>query len=607
MRWSARWVSVDGVAIGPTPVCWDGMADGRELAFVLSVHAVARHRFVPITRVDHAAGRQYGRTTCTAQLHEPNRACPPRGKGGKRARFVTMLATTRIRAAVFALEADGRVGCCMKFLMALVVGVTAAGCGGSNQERHDDAAVVGDAPVPVRTVTGALNQTRITASGDMTVPVDLSHAPIEVLVPPSFTSISGSGHADGTFSIAAVPEGAYYLVLGSRYLVLTADTVDLSFPVLGRPGVGHAAAPTNLIFDVTALAAWQSADELQIVSPSTGTMAYAIESGTSAGAPTVGATSLSGLTFDLANADNPTLVDGAAGDQLVLAHLSTHTDGTRTFRSTTETFTPASFTITNGGTATLDGAFSPLPATMFNALWDRPAFQSELAAHAPGSAIANYSTFAVSALPEASTRGYYAQAPDLIVYAPGYSNDSTAVTTAWTFGNPYGAWNQIAWCRYFKYRNISLPGATPTAIFARLLSYRDASTVSAQSPLEPIIGAVINPTVNGSPALGTSLISGAGVSPTVAWSAPTIGTPSRYVVTIDLLVNRSGATALQPIAQLETDDVQLVVPPGVLSSGRAYVFEIAARSVPNVDLSATPNGNSLPAGFSNITTTMVTP
>lgn len=484
----------------------------------------------------------------------------------------------------------------------------AAGCGGSDQQDHGDAAVVAvDAPVQMRTVSGTFSYTYIAASGDMTVPVDLSHAPISVLVPPSFTSIAGTAHADGTFSIASVPEGAYYLVLGSRYLVLTSDTVDLSFPALGRPGVGDAVATTNITFDVTALTAWQAADELQIVSPTTGTMAYAIDSGASAGVPTAGATSLSGLTFDLANADNPTLVDGAAGDQLVLAHLSTHTDGTRAFRSTTETFTPASFTITNGGTATLDGAFSPLPATMFDAVWDRPAFQSELAAHAPGSASANYSTFAVSALPEASTRGYYAQAPDLIVYAPRYTNDSTAVTAAWTFGNPYGAWNQIAWCRYFKYRNISLPGATPTAIFARLLSYRDASTVSAQSPLEPIVGAVVSPTVNGNPALGTSLISGSGVSPTLAWSAPTIGTPSRYVVTIDLVVNQGGATALQAIAQLETGEVQVVVPPGVLSSGRTYVFEIAARSVPNVDFGATPNGNSLPAGFSNITTTMVTP
>ncbi|CAN5716457.1 hypothetical protein BH11MYX1_BH11MYX1_22900 [soil metagenome] len=47
----AAEASVDGVAVGPTPAYWSGMADGREheFVFVLPGHAVARYRFVPIT------------------------------------------------------------------------------------------------------------------------------------------------------------------------------------------------------------------------------------------------------------------------------------------------------------------------------------------------------------------------------------------------------------------------------------------------------------------------------------------------------------------------------------------------------------------------------
>jgi hypothetical protein len=43
--------AVDGIVIGPTPAYWNGNADGREheFTFVLSGHAIARYRFVPIS------------------------------------------------------------------------------------------------------------------------------------------------------------------------------------------------------------------------------------------------------------------------------------------------------------------------------------------------------------------------------------------------------------------------------------------------------------------------------------------------------------------------------------------------------------------------------
>jgi hypothetical protein len=43
--------AVDGIVIGPTPAYWSGNADGKEheFTFVLSGHAIARYRFVPIS------------------------------------------------------------------------------------------------------------------------------------------------------------------------------------------------------------------------------------------------------------------------------------------------------------------------------------------------------------------------------------------------------------------------------------------------------------------------------------------------------------------------------------------------------------------------------
>jgi hypothetical protein len=42
--------AVDGTVVGPTPTYWRGAATGkpREFTFVLSGHALARYRFVPL-------------------------------------------------------------------------------------------------------------------------------------------------------------------------------------------------------------------------------------------------------------------------------------------------------------------------------------------------------------------------------------------------------------------------------------------------------------------------------------------------------------------------------------------------------------------------------
>ncbi len=470
------------------------------------------------------------------------------------------------------------------------------------------ALVVGCGGPAVRTVSGMLNITFVNPAGDMTVTVDLSTMPISALALPSLTEYSsGNGRADGTFSIVDLPVGSFYLVLGTRYLEMSGDSVDLSYSLAGRPD-DYAKLPTDLTFNVTNLAAWQSTDELQIFSPGSGTAAYGMESNAISGAPQVAATSLAGFEYDLSAASNPTLIAGSAGDQLTLTHLATQTDGTRVFRTAAETFVPASFDIANGGSATLAGAFSPLSTTTSDVPWDRPAFAAEMAAHAPGSLPYNYSTLAISTLAEADTRGFYASEPDVLIFAPGNLTDSTAVSATWAYGDPFPTtWTEFAWCRYYTYRYIQLAGTTPVAISARLLAYRELSTVSQQAPLEPEIGLVVSPQINGNDAFGTTLMTGVGVTPTLSWSPPTVGVASRYYVTVESVLDDGGQTTLQTIATLETASPQAAIPPGILTAGQAYVFEIGARSAPSIDLDATPNADSFPEGLGIVTTTMVMP
>src|SRR4051812_16963748 len=62
-----------------------------------------------------------------------------------------------------------------------------------------------------------------TESGVTMVPVDLTKTAFAALVPGAqpgaFTSIAGTGKADGSFTVPLVPPGAFYLNTGTTYVV----------------------------------------------------------------------------------------------------------------------------------------------------------------------------------------------------------------------------------------------------------------------------------------------------------------------------------------------------------------------------------------------------
>src|SRR5258705_12263043 len=111
------------------------------------------------------------------------------------------------------------------------------GWGGPSPTPPKDAAV--DAAL-LRTVTGTADLDVISAAGTSTLHADFTRLTPVAMTPPAFAPIDGSGTSNGTFSIPGVPEGTYYLQLASSYFVLSGDTVDLSFDVLGNTSRGAA-------------------------------------------------------------------------------------------------------------------------------------------------------------------------------------------------------------------------------------------------------------------------------------------------------------------------------------------------------------------------------
>jgi len=460
-----------------------------------------------------------------------------------------------------------------------------------------------------RTVTGVITLRHVTLDGEVVVPLDLSQAEIEALMPPDFTSYPGAGQADGTFSIPGVPTGTYYLKIGRVYTVRSSDTIDHSWDLLGRSDAVEATiSPTNLVFDVANLADWQEGDELQMFSAGSGTSGFRLYDGAT-NPPQVGDTALTAFTVDLASvAGTPMLIDGSAGDSLVLAQLETTSDGAHTYQAIGRVFEPGGFTIEDGASANLTGAFVDVPQTETLELQlDRGAFEAALRSVGPPD-LGTYSlsVLGLHTLPEADTRGVYWDTADLIVFAPGWTTDISTVAGAWPYGDPYPQeWTRLVSAYHYTYRWVQVGTADPRPVYSILEVQLDRASVSAAAPIEPIIGPVVNPRVNGANAYGA--LSGIGLAPTISWDAPSTGTADAYRVDVQRYLDYNGVTAHQRIAIFQTAETSLVLPPGVLEAGEHYIFHISATSMPGVDLDATPGLFSIPEGYSVVATSLATP
>lgn len=486
----------------------------------------------------------------------------------------------------------------------VLVALVACGGGGSTDVDAPGGgtdAAADAASVSTRTVTGMYNVRRVTTSGEVVVPEDLSMATIKAIVPPMFTTISGTGTAQGTFTIPDVPVGTFYLRVNDWYIVTSTDTIDLSYDRLGHVAPAVTSA-TPLTFNVTNLSAWQTTDDLEMFSTGNGLAAFAMESLATAGTPAANATSLAGFVFDLSRSAYRPQIDGAAGDVVSLTQLKSATAGALTYTALARKFDAPSFTVANGGSATIAGAFVDVAQSAnLAATFDRPAFDAALRAQLPGDSTTTYPVLALQALPEAATRGLYHSAPDLVSFEPGYVADSSSITTAWPYGDPYPvAWTRVITARYFTYHYVPV-GAGQLALFASLEVDR---SLAAPGSVVPLIGPVVSPKVNGLDAYGT--LTGVGITPTVSWSAPAIGTASRYYVRVMRVVPGTIPTRTVALV-IETSATSVQIPPGIIMSGESYTFDVSARAAPGVDLAATPGRLSLPNAYSRIASAIATP
>jgi hypothetical protein len=466
-----------------------------------------------------------------------------------------------------------------------------------------------------RTVTG-LNTFLFhsATTGTTQQPVDLTATVIEAIAPNGaggFEIVPATAkRADGTYTIAGVPEGPHWVRLGTRYVWTDQAFVDWSVDFFGRADVAFPANPTRLVVNAGNLAAWQTNDTLAWVAPQHGySLAMTLTDPSFVNVPRLGETALGAFGFELApNGLFGGLLDPAKGDQAYINQLATlpAVPSYGPVRVLSRSMVLPPITTADGSTTTVNSGFLDIAANAKLRLrWQRAAFASYRDAVHPN-ALAASSFVAVSSFALPLTFGTPSDAYSLLEFSTLGSSDIDFGTLR--YGNPFPTgWNRTIDTFVSFTKNYLAPGATVSEPLQRGLSMSvlidPASRDDASVTLQPGVSPPRHPQINGKTLFANQL--GVGTTPQLAWTAPEVGTASRYLLRVFELLPNGTRSRFRSVATMSTSETAMTLPPGLLVPGRVYVFTVAAvnTSAPVTQ----PNRTSLPFSFATTMSAIVSP
>jgi hypothetical protein len=425
-------------------------------------------------------------------------------------------------------------------------------------------------------VTGRSYDTYVNGRSEVLMPHGPDDFAVAAFIPQAsgeFTEMAGTVAMDGQFTIPGVPPGPYYLRyrqpvdlhLGGLFVVTSERTVDFGSRIGGRLDAGFATIrPTTLVIDADGLSPWNDNDSLDFFSLGARAFTLGLQF-RGAQAPRQGDTSLRAFSVDVSLIDQPGLVDGDKGDSAVITQFVRRTSGHYGYAAVTRAFTPAPFSQANGQEVRISGTFHEAASqattldyrgTQFAALADEVFPGAEVKQTidvwadpgTPDGESLSRSAFLVSGSFDASTQGAVDESITLEFGSP--------LPSDWTMVEAHAAFSVSSPSDNVLFGEVSI--RTPLSLL--------------NGPMTPMIGPPRNVRINGRPAqVG---VGGTGVTPTISWDAPAIGTASVYFVSI-LQFDGHGWLGR---AGFFTQERSVTVPPECLAPDFQYTVTVTART-----------------------------
>ncbi len=456
-------------------------------------------------------------------------------------------------------------------------------------------------------VHGVAIQHNVTEGGVVDQPRDLSAA---------MFGPDGRGAAGGPDGSFEIPAGAWLeMKLGGERMFLSAGSSapDLSYYRFGRGDLKFPSSATQVGFEISGLGSWQAGDSLQIVVPNAGMTMEGPET-LLAAPPSAGTTAISGQAFDWKSNQAP-ILDAARGDTTWVTQMavSPTADGRTYYRALTRAGVARGFTVIDGQATTLSAALAPVAQPRQLTLrWKGSEFAALAAQAGPGARPAAAPALAVRALPESLAQHsslfnrLYTALPTLVELGPISGSEDIDQTVAYgdPFASPAAAWTEFVTVVYPIPVAVRTPQGS-ASLSAMIVAAVPVSALGDAGAIAPALSPVREARIAGAPLDAPR--TGVGISPTVTWLPPEIGTSTSYRVAVYALdASPLGVNATR-IATLHTRATSLQIPDSVLSPGGSYVLAITAVAADGADLVARPFSAPLPYASADYVSAVITP
>jgi hypothetical protein len=440
-----------------------------------------------------------------------------------------------------------------RFVLSLGLLALLVACGGG-----------GNAPASSRTVTGSMTTTRYFGTSESTSADDLSNATIAGLVPEGSTyrNLTGTGKADGSFTIPNFPPGAGWVRIREagttydRYIWTDASQVNLNFAALGDPAVPlSSSSSTRLSMDPAAPGL--SVSSMDILSPK-------------AGYSNSLTTSTWPATFSWVNRP---LFNSSRDTDLIITGLATGTtpagDPYRWITGDAQSIvTPFAMQdgVTNAIQANLLIQGTPLWASI---KVSRDGFSSGLFNPRAAAGMSLSTEYRAQFL--GGTRGPMSGAQARILTHSTPTLSGVMDSGQLPFGDPFpAAWTRLVRVAYSSY--VPFTFGTGTNTYTLNLGVGTTSTWKADAVPAGNLAALVGP-VGNLKANGQSMmtpLTGQGSTPLLTWDAPSIGQATSYSIWVINLDTD------EDLAYFTTPQRSLQLPAGILPPGARCLIWITA-------------------------------